>query len=421
MTAATRRILEEFAVRYPSSAAASGGSPLRLTRARSFADLERAGADEQESFLEAAEELSDRGIVEIHWEGRKKGEAIRSLTLRDPQGLFILLGRSSPAEIAQQARTTAAEIAAAPDAAEIATSSIAASRAATTKQAFFDYLAAHLDARDAARGIDATIIRDLALLPIYAEETAPLTVRALSVRLFSDSKRIETLLTAIKPLISRAAAAGIPRPDPSRLERSFPETLIAGPCTIHFTRTTEPLQNPAGAVIGIPGETASGISAIEAMSPCEATDRRKLQALGVENKETFHVLAQALTEGRLPSFTLLVYVGGHPNRAVQCVFRALARSGWTLFHSGDLDPDGILILQELADLACAPVSPWRMDRATFDRYLIHGRSLDGSMQVRTAAIRDDTRALAGINDLLERILATGRGVEQEIIDYENEV
>lgn len=416
MTAAVRRILEEFATRYPASAAAAGGAPLRLTFARTFRDLERAGADEKESFLEAVEELTHRGILEIHWERHKEGEQVRSLTLRNPEGLFTLLGRTSPVGTAEDARKTAAHIAAAELAASH--SSSPEPQPPTVKQAFFEFLASNLDAKDAERGIDETLIRDLERLPIYDGEPAFMTTRALSVRLFSDSKRCEALLAAAKPLIQRAATAGIPKPDTSPLERSFPETLIAGACTIHFADTKPPLENPAGAVIGIPGETAGEISAIDT---CCSTGRAQRRALGVENKESFHVLARAQATGRLPHFTLLVYVGGHPNTAVQRVFRALARSGWHLSHAGDLDPDGILILQELIDAAGAPVAPWRMDRATFDRYLIHGRTLDGTMLIRTAAIRDETRALPGIHELLERILATGRGVEQEIIDYETEV
>ncbi len=430
MTQAAMRILEEFASRYPSSAAASGGAPLRLSSARTFRDLERAGADEKESFLEAAEELARRGILEISWERRKEGEAVRSLTLRDPQGLFSLLGRSSPADTAQAAREAAANIAAAESAAS--TSAASKLHPPVLKQAFFEFLALNLDAKDADRGIDDTLIRDLALLPLYNNETQALTTRALSVSLFADSKRIEALLAAAKPLFSRAAAAGIPAPEPGRLERSFPETLIAGACTIRLAGKAAPLENPSGAIIGLPAETAAAINEITAITantgtqtgaPVATADTAAPQtatpncALGIENKETFHVLARALEQGRLPEFTLLVYVAGHPNRAVQLVFSALARSGWHLFHSGDLDPDGILILQELADAAGAPVAPWRMDSATFDRYCSHSRSLDGTMLVRAAAIRDDTRALPGIEGLLERILSTGRGVEQEIIHY----
>lgn len=429
MTQAAMRILEEFASRYPSSAAASGGAPLRLSSARTFRDLERAGADEKESFLEAAEELARRGILEISWERRKEGEAVRSLTLRDPQGLFSLLGRSSPADTAQAAREAAANIAAAESAASnsaASTSTASKPLLPTVKQAFFEFLASSLDAKDADRGIDATLIRDLALLPLYNNETQALTTRALSVSLFADSKRIEALLAAAKPLFSRAAAAGIPAPEPGRLERSFPETLIAGACTIRLAGKAAPLENPSGAIIGIPAETAAAITAITGTqtgasgAPADAGAPQAAKpncALGIENKETFHVLARALEQGRLPQFTLLVYVAGHPNRAVQLVFSALARSGWQLSHSGDLDPDGILILQELADAAGAPVVPWRMDSATFDRYCSHSRPLDGTMLVRAAAIRDDTRALPGIEGLLERILATGRGVEQEIINY----
>jgi hypothetical protein len=69
------------------------------------------------------------------------------------------------------------------------------------------------------------------------------------------------------------------------------------------------------------------------------------------------------------------------------------------------------------DAAGAKVEPLRMDARTFDAYRDHSRELEKTALARVALIRDDTRALPGIESLLERILSTGRGVEQEIVEY----
>jgi hypothetical protein len=95
----------------------------------------------------------------------------------------------------------------------------------------------------------------------------------------------------------------------------------------------------------------------------------------------------------------------------------LEESAFTLYHSGDLDPDGILILQELGDIAGNRVNPVRMDRETFDRYRDCGRTLPPATLRRLGLIRPETRAIPGIEELIRRIEETGVGVEQEIINY----
>ena len=119
----------------------------------------------------------------------------------------------------------------------------------------------------------------------------------------------------------------------------------------------------------------------------------------------------------LPGCNCFLYAGGHPNRAVRALTALLAESGFTFSHAGDLDPDGILILQELADMAGKPIQPLRMDAATFDRYRECGRKLEPAALKRTALISEQTRSLPGMADLVKRIEETGMGVEQEIIDY----
>jgi hypothetical protein len=135
----------------------------------------------------------------------------------------------------------------------------------------------------------------------------------------------------------------------------------------------------------------------------------------IENKETFFALAQAVPP--LPGYACFLYVGGHPNRAVRALVSLLAESGFALSHAGDLDPDGILILQELAKIAGKAVRPLRMDADTFDAYLACGKPLEPSILTRTALISETTRAIPGMAELIRRIEETGMGVEQEIIDY----
>jgi hypothetical protein len=169
-----------------------------------------------------------------------------------------------------------------------------------------------------------------------------------------------------------------------------------------------PLVNAAGIILGLPLETILKIRRIRPLAGEAAV-------LTIENKETFFVLSQALPA--LPGYSCFLYTGGHPNRAVRALVSLLAESGFSFSHAGDLDPDGILILQELADIAGKEIQSLRMDAATFDYYLECGRPLEPSSLKRTALINEQTRSIPGVAELIRRIEETGMGVEQEIIDY----
>lgn len=409
MTPWERAILDALAERFPRSAQASGGRALRLGVGRAFPDLDRRKPDEYESFLEAAESLERKGIVSLSWAGRARGENLVAITLADEGALYAALGRASPAASAALVRDAA---------------KAAAADMPSASSAFFRWLSENLSARDldpdTLEPLPETVA-DAARLARSLEPVAsgacpaPLT-RALSVELFSDSKRVERVLRAMQWLLSRAASSGVTLPPFELVDRSYPETFVAGPLSFAVAGGSR-IENPSGLAVGLPFATVSSIERVSVASLAErGAPLGAGRLLGVENKESFFDLAARLPSGSLP-FDALAYVGGHPNRAVQSLVRLFAASGWAIFHAGDLDPDGILILQELSDAAGVPVIPWMMDRATFDRYRASGRPIDAEAHRRAALVRDETRSRSGLGELLEAILAAGVAVEQEIIAY----
>ncbi|HBG36480.1 MAG TPA: hypothetical protein DDW88_05390 [Treponema sp.] len=58
-----------------------------------------------------------------------------------------------------------------------------------------------------------------------------------------------------------------------------------------------------------------------------------------------------------------------------------------------------------------------MDVSTFRRYQTFARPLEPSMLKRASFIRPETRNIVGISELIDLILASASGLEQEIIDY----
>ncbi|HHU35997.1 MAG TPA: DUF2399 domain-containing protein [Treponema sp.] len=400
MTTLEREIADELARRFPSSAHATGGRKLKIRVSSAFPRINRRKPDEYESFLEAAESLETRRIVSLDWTGRIRGEELSGITLCDSEALFSLLGRTSPVSIAESVRFIAKDL------------------ATGQFREFFLWIAESLLPKD----IDFETgepsqksLQDLARLIGTLEQIAcgdhpPVLPRALSVELFSDSKRIESLLRIFQPALRKAERAGVSLPPFDLVDRSFPETLVSG-SLVFSCRDGTSLINSSGMIMGLPFESIMRISSVT-----DALGGGGGKVLGVENKETFYALAAQDGLG-IQGFDVLIYVGGHPNRAVQSLFRLFRTSGWALFHTGDLDPDGILILQELSDAAGAPVLPWMMDLLVFNQYREQARCLDSAMHLRALRIRPDTLSIPGINALLEAILSTGVGVEQEIIAY----
>lgn len=402
MTAREKLILEALASQYPSSAQATGGRSLRLRLTSAFPEIDRTRPNEYESFLEAAESLEKEGIVELDWERHRRGEELSAIILLSPEILFHKLELPFPLDVCLRVREEARR-----------------HEADNSGAAFFSWLSNNASPKDIASAgslLDEKAVADLAALvhslDLIALGKSPLTAtRALSVKLFSDSKYIETLLGLMKGLFRRAGLNGIPVPLFDLVDRSYPETMIAGRVGIGI-EASRPLENDSGLIVAFPFESVIRFRNVYPLDARERADSRNPRVLGVENKESFYALSSS------KRFDAIVYVAGHPNRAVQALFRVFARSGWDLFHSGDLDPDGILILQEIADAAGKQVRPWMMNVSVFERYRHLSRPLDEVMHLRAAQIREDTRRLEGIEELIQAILSCGRGVEQEIIESE---
>jgi hypothetical protein len=121
-----KQIIEAFVKRYFISAAKTGGEPsslrssaggsgtqakntLRLRSASIFADFDASVPDEKESFLEAAELLEQRGLLNLTWEKRGKGEKLKTFYCPDMAKLFRESGQKDPQAEAQEIRSLFAQ------------------------------------------------------------------------------------------------------------------------------------------------------------------------------------------------------------------------------------------------------------------------------------------------------------------------
>jgi hypothetical protein len=85
-------------------------------------------------------------------------------------------------------------------------------------------------------------------------------------------------------------------------------------------------------------------------------------------------------------------------------------------HFGDLDPDGLLILEDVELAAHGSVRPWHMDLSTFMRYQAWGRKLEPQIALRLSRLSPETISSPILGPLVKAIPESSIGVEQEIID-----
>jgi len=412
MTNWEKKIIDAFIDHYFASApeASPAEEDHRILRLRSlifFPGFETAHPDEKESYLEAAESLQRRGIVTLRWEKRGEGERLKTLSCKNFEALFAEAGKPHPRTEMEKIKTLLGEKAAI----------LKETQGAEKLIVFLEYFSQHFGPREIGQGFNQQIMEELIRLLEFSCDSAKIekiTTRALSILLYNDSKRLENLLSFCAPLLLRAQKA-VPSADFTFPERSYPETMISGKLIFEFKDSNTSMLNAEGLILNLPLESAQAIGSIKLIS-----EKSEKTVLTIENKETFFALGSPQKSGaseNLFRYNCFLYTGGYPNRAAAALIKILSSFGFNFHHAGDLDPDGILILQHIQEIAERPVTPIRMDAITFDQYRAWARPLTKSTLRQTEKIREETRAIPEIAGLLRRIEETELGVEQEIVDY----
>jgi|GEM_PF-497887 len=404
------KIINAFTTRYFDSAcnADEERDILRIRSAQFFPSFDSAGHTEKEAYLEAAELLEQKGIVKLTWEKWGRGERLKTLSCENFDVLFAEAGKPYPKPEVEKVRAMLdakiAKIKGAPQAAESIID-------------ILESLSLNFGIREIGQGLDQKTMEDFTrFLELSYDPAKPkkITIRALSILLYNDSKRLEDLTSLCSPLLSRVQKT-LPLQHLALPERSYPEAIISGKLVFELKNSAPPLVNAQGLILNIPLESAEAFASIRPFP-----EKSERTVLTIENKETFFALGSPSNHDESESTAnhdCFLYVGGYPNRAAAILIKTLAASGFTFFHAGDLDPDGILILQHIGAIAEKPVTPVRMDAATFDQYRPWARTLSKPMLRQIQKIREETKAISGLAGLLQRIEETSLGVEQEIVDY----
>ncbi len=397
-----RAILSAFAEAYPTSAHYRGGRKLRLGDWPARLPQIEADVEEREAFLEAVERLASEGVISVRWERFRAGDAVEALYLEDPEQLYALLEAKAPWDTREELLAALEK----PPWTEPSLGELS------------ERLRTLLGAHHPLPVADAADLRDLGrILLLTPEETAGAPLRALSVRLFADSKRLEGLLPAADKLA--AEAAGEPPSGRLGLKRSYPEVSFSLFGSLELPGGVWQL---SGEILTLPLQTVERIRSIRLSPPGPSGETEPAPpawVLSVENKESFYALTEAARRGRQhpaspaapPS--ALIYTAGHPGDAVRALLLLLSARAPALLHFGDMDPDGLLILQELALGTGIAVGPFSMDEATYRRYINFGYRLSEAALKRLGDIR-----LPELQALAAAIRETKVGVEQEVIRVE---
>ena len=390
MNSMMKAIIEHFLEAYPGSAQARGGRTLRKGGwARIFPRIEN-DPQEKDAFLSAAEDLERRGIVSIKWTRHRRGDRIEALYLEDPPALYAMMGLPSPKQQREEALNILTEF-------RRNGAAVHASETGGNEDAFISNILEHLQGRIETHiptpcGEPAALRDLLRLLETDDELLNSLPLRALSVRLYGDSKRLESLLPEADRLTM--AAAGEKLSTHFALARNYPQAGLRGSAELVLSD---------GQSWKLRGETLF-------FSP-QAVERLALVSAGapvllVENKETFMTIPVEAC-----GFSLLLYGGGYLNSAAVSLMRLLEESGSELHYFGDLDPDGLLIFLEAERSLKGRLHPWQMDAETYSRYLPYAYLLSESSLSRLAQISPGR-----FDELISLIRKHRRGVEQEVVD-----
>lgn len=369
---------------HPAYFAASNGTPRRETN-------------------DTLRVLAERGIVHLRW---RKWEEENWLTAVDLEPgytgeLYTYLKRTPHNEQAGDLRALLAQY--------------RASRRAEWLAAFLNWVHTQLDTH---RSVAPLVLGDathnanlLRALDAVAQQRAPILERALSVRLFADSKHFELLRGAVLTVLRRfdPNAALYGNDDGALLRAHFVERApeyvpLAGALSLQVAGACLDLA-PITPSVALPANTLR--SAQIAACPARAV-------VTVENAASFTELAAYAR----PSQLIALYSGGFASPSVLAFLQTLRNYSPNLpfFHWGDLDVGGLRILAHMRK-ALGQVVPLGMDEATFTLHRTYARPLSASERGALVELRV-APSLTDCIPLIDALLAANQKLEQEAVNVE---
>ncbi len=345
----------------------------------------------------ALHHLASQGIVQLHWQKWEQGNWLEAVDLLPAHAatLYTLLNRTPRQQQEAELHTLLA--------AQVPHTDWNAAFLAWAQQQLARQRALHpLNLDHPQWNADL-----LTALDAIARLRAPLSERALSVRLFANSKRIAELRSAIIAVLRRHDAQSAAFGDDDRallrahMVERIPEYVpLAGPLVLRTNATT----------LDLSGFEAGLALPTSLLQHSQIVACRAEAVVTVENATSFHELLPV----RHPS-VLAVYLGGFASPAVLTLLHNLRQAvpAITFYHWGDLDPDGLRILLHLRG-TLATVQPLAMDAETFLCQRPYAQPLTTRDRAALKSLQSHPQ-LADCHPLIAALLHADRKLEQEAI------
>jgi hypothetical protein len=282
--------------------------------------------------------LAEQNALTLRWKKWQEGNWLESVDLQNPEILYKLLRRSPRSALNAQLLALLDEYAS-------DVSWVAAWHDDLRRRAFAGKGVAPLDVEDYLRSRDV-----LTLVKSVAELKENTLERTLSVKLFKNSKWLESLRPALLSVLHRYAPnAALFEGDDSALLESFglsrvPEYILLSGSLVVDSTDVSVLQS-----LGLP---ATVLRTARLVSNAK-------RVLTIENQTSFESLVATR-----PADTLLVFSGGFASPALVSLLRSLALP---LYHWGDIDVGGLRILRHLRG-QLGHVETLCMNRETLKRH-----------------------------------------------------
>lgn len=265
---------------------------------------------------------------------------------------------------------------------------------------------APFDPHDPALADD--VLAALAALDGLTEETP---FRVFSVRLFSDSKRLEAIRGPLATLAKRTHPEwhGWSADEVLRELR-----LVPNPSHLFLFGNWE-LVDREGVVLRLGDfDPAAGVPARQ----IERLERVRVDAgrvICVENLTSFYALVAAIGQA---GDSAALCLAGNPAPAARRLLRLLDRdrpAGQAILAWNDIDYGGLNILGQLRQRVNPAIAPFLMDRATLDAHARWARPLTGGDRQNLVRLRGRAE-LTDLQGLIDHMLARALKIEQEAID-----
>jgi hypothetical protein len=247
----------------------------------------------------------------------------------------------------------------------------------------------------------------LAVLQALPTLTAETPYRVFSVRVFNDSKRLES----IKHQLVSLARLGNPEWKRIPIEEVLRElNLVANPNYIHFSGNWQ-LTTENGEILNL-----SGFTPLVGFPAAQTTSLQSVRAesvLCIENLTTFHQYIQT-KHGTRNTHHAVLCTYGNPSPAVRRVLRLLPETTPISLWS-DLDYGGFNILSQLRRTISEQVQPYLMDIDTLEANIPRACPLTASdrTHLKRLLLRPE---LHDVRPVIEHLLKRGLKLEQEGVE-----